>query len=253
MAGALPRQREGQRTHIRGFEVYRRANGARHRQGLAAQPFGVIDAVGHFALPQRWQQSRDAFLCNPVDHAPATASGQESEDQARTLGRATVQAAPHFQRAVVAANAGKSLLVELEFGPPDQRCVAEDPQVAFAAPLAQNRVKHARRIAAGLGSVWFERGWRRHLTTLAWPASGLAGCAQLRITLTLRRDTSGLGHCCNRVTTLAFRHLQAVNILERSYSPRPGVGTAHCRTGGASAGAAPSLANKLIGFVSYCF
>ena len=64
---------------------------------------------------------------DPVDHTAARAPGHQGKHEPRSLRRAAVDARAHAQRAVPAMHHGRMVFLVFEFGPPDQRRVAEDP------------------------------------------------------------------------------------------------------------------------------
>src|SRR4029079_6202872 len=96
----------------------------------AGEPLRVVHAAPHLAAPQAPQLGLDARLLDAVGPAVTRAAGDQGEDEAGTFRRAAVDARPHRQRAMPAMDLGGALLGHLEFGTPDQRGVAEDPDVA---------------------------------------------------------------------------------------------------------------------------
>lgn len=134
--GALTGQRERQRLH-------------RALAGAAGQPAGVIDGIGHLALPQLSHDVMAVVPGNAEHHALATAAGQHAKDQSRILGRAAVDGAPHLQCPVPAKDTGRAAFAEIEIRPPDQRAVAKDPEVIASAPSVQRLVQHGLGLSAG--------------------------------------------------------------------------------------------------------
>ena len=138
VAGALARQGEGQRLHRAVRRLAARASAGRTRQSASRATTAGRAPRGRSCRGTRntmpWQQ--------PPDSMPKTRPG--------LLGRAAVDAAPHLERPVPAMHLGRAPLGEVEIGPPDQRAVAEDPEVFVAAPFLQHPVEHGRGIAQGL-------------------------------------------------------------------------------------------------------
>jgi len=135
---AAPAEREGQRRH-------------RALRRLAGQETRVVDAAAdHLAVPQALQLGFGRFGPHAVDEAAAGAAGHQREHQARLLRRAAVDLRAHAQRAVPSAHQSRAVLGGLELRAPDQRGVAEDPQVAASAPLrAQQRQPGGGVVRAG--------------------------------------------------------------------------------------------------------
>ena len=136
VAGAAARERKRQRLH-----------GPLRR--VACQPARVVHGHGHFALPQVHHDLVGMLLWNTEHHAPAAAAREHAEYQARALGRAPVDVAPHLERAVPAVHARVAPLGVVELGAPDERGIAKNPQIALAAPFLQGSFEQGRRVARG--------------------------------------------------------------------------------------------------------
>jgi len=114
---------------------------------FTGKPFGVVDAGGHFTLPQQLQGLRSTGFGHSVDDTFATAAGQQGKYQARAFGCAAVDSAPHFQCAMVATQVGRAVFFELEFRPPDQGGISKNPNIRNPAPLRFDLPEHCLRIA----------------------------------------------------------------------------------------------------------
>ena len=140
VVGAFAGQGERQRTH-------------RPLWCLAGEPARVIHAGRHLALPQVDHHLPRMGLVYAEHHAPAAAARQHAEHQARALGRAPVDAAPHLQRPVPAMDLGRAALGIVKIRPPDERAVAKDPQVLLAAPFLEGTLQHGRRVSQWGGQI----------------------------------------------------------------------------------------------------
>ena len=109
----------------------------------AGQPAWLVNRHGHLARPQTPQHILRSVGRNPVNHASTTATPQQSEDQARALGAAAVDTAPHLQGAVPAVHARQVGLQGLELRTPDQRGIAKHPKVLPGAVLCLQRIERA--------------------------------------------------------------------------------------------------------------
>jgi hypothetical protein len=126
--------KEGERAHM-----------APRRQRRAHQARRVYPAR-HLAVPQVPQGAAHARLLDAEGHSPARAALAKPHDEPRPAVRASVARGQDAQRPVVAVNPGHRLLAVPEARRPDERAVAEDPQVVLGKPREEFVEGHRRRI-----------------------------------------------------------------------------------------------------------
>ena len=119
----------------------------RAERRAARQPARVVHAGWHFALPQAFELRLGAMPRETVCHAATRASAHQRKHEAGTLGSASIHARAHLECPMKSVHDRGSMLVGVEGGPPDQRCIAEHPQVTLAAPVPARLRKQRGRIA----------------------------------------------------------------------------------------------------------
>jgi len=116
-------------------------------RGACTQPARVVHAVGHLALPQALHLACHVTLADAI-HGPLTGTAlQQGKHQAGPLGRASVHARAHAQGAVPPVDQGTALFCGLKFRPPQQRGIAQHPQIAASSPLAKRALKQRRWVS----------------------------------------------------------------------------------------------------------
>src|SRR5258705_1914278 len=100
------------------------------------RPARRVGAEHHFAPPQEAQLPLRAPAGDAVRDAAAAAAGIQAEDKTGFLPRATVDVRPQAEAAVKAVQPRDAVLLEVDYGIPDERAVAEQPYVrAWLMPV----------------------------------------------------------------------------------------------------------------------
>jgi hypothetical protein len=84
--------------------------------------------------------------CEAEGNAGARAAAIECEHEARLFGRAAIHARPQIQAAVIAVHFRTGCFDSGQTGIPDQRTIAEQPQIALTVPVAQRAFKRRAQL-----------------------------------------------------------------------------------------------------------
>jgi outer membrane protein OmpA-like peptidoglycan-associated protein len=155
------RQREGEGAH--------RAAG-----GAAVEPARVVDRIGHLAQPEPSERLEPGGGRHAEHHAPAAATREQSEHQARVVRRAPMGAAPELEGPVPAVHEGGAVLDGVELLAPDQRAIAEQPQIVAPAPVGDHAFEQRLGVARQRRRSGGGRGWRIWEGSVARPHDGAA-------------------------------------------------------------------------------
>src|SRR4051812_32174879 len=96
-----------------------------------------IDAAGHLPIPQTLEHVLHPRRFDAERHAPARAAAAKTHHQAWAAMRAAIPCRENAKRPMEAVHAPNALLLVGEAGRPDERAVAEHPQVTTRQPVAE--------------------------------------------------------------------------------------------------------------------
>ena len=127
-----------------------RRRAGRRRACTAATPDGTSPSP--FRGARALRDAGRAFGREPERDAGARAAAIEREHEARLLRRAAIHARPQIQPAMIAMHLAAHGFDGRQAGIPDQRAIAEQPQVALAVPVARACIRATRASSSSVSS-----------------------------------------------------------------------------------------------------
>jgi len=91
----------------------------------------LVHAARHLAVPQAHERAAHVPGGDAKRHSPAGAAAAQAHDEARPAPGAAVAGGQDAQGAVIAVHLGRRLFLEAKARRPDERAVAEHPEVAL--------------------------------------------------------------------------------------------------------------------------
>ncbi len=104
----------------------------------ARQPRRTIRAHRHFPSPERFEMRHRALGSKPERNPTARSAAVQREHEPRLLRRPAIDTRPQIQPAMISMHTRTQRLDRRQTGIPDQRPIAEQPQVASAIPVSQS-------------------------------------------------------------------------------------------------------------------
>lgn len=100
---------------------------------MAVHPARRVDGVDHLSCPEMLELCITIFIAQLEGDAATRATTVQRKHEAGLFRRAAIDGAFHAEAAMPAVNEGGARLDGFAFGPPDERGIGEEPQVAARA------------------------------------------------------------------------------------------------------------------------